>query len=227
MFDFHLSQYVALCYKVAPEMFGTNFYMVRWPESMPSPFQIGAFATHGNETTLCVRDALVAANVCRGPGPTIVWCDPPSEGVTIHELAHLLPIADCPPDFEPTQAARDFELRAMNFWASGDEPPIDPGKPWREHEADWIRRVFHLWWRAVNRHGYHIHPSELHVAGERYGLSHGQRYLRALGDEPARLAELTFNEIETIDPPQEFTDLFSADCERWNQNRKDLETCKQ
>lgn len=217
MHDLALNQHYDLCYRVCPELHDGPFYLTRLPPGMPKPFNIGAYAdTSYSLGAPLVRDSLIASNQWRGPGPTIVYINPPTLGVTMHELAHMLPLKDeYPEDREPTAGNRRFEAKAAAAWASGAIEPIDPRQPWFGHEADWIRYTFHVWWRATNLHGFRVHPVKLCVAGKRYGLSHARGYLEALGDEPKRLQASTFKEIQAIEPPAEFSELFEQDVLRW------------
>ena len=77
------------------------------------------------------------------------------------------------------------------------------------HGASFIRIALHLRHRA-REHGVILLANDL-CGGPRYGLSSGTCYRAALGDEPGRMAHLTFREIAAIEPPTEFTNLWASD----------------
>lgn len=81
--------------------------------------------------------------------------------------------------------------------------------PYHGHGASFIRIALHLRHRAW-QHGVYLLANEL-CGGQRYGLSPGSAYKGTLGDEPRRLAHLTFDQIAAIEAPAEFTNLWLED----------------
>ncbi len=130
-------------------------------------------------------------------------------GITIHELAHIL---DRPAlyrerrDAEPDRLK--FEALVLADEVGQPRPTVAP-QPWTGHGASFIRIALHLRHRAREQ-GVVLLASAL-CGGPRYGLSPASAYRAALGDEPTRLARLTFREIAGIEPPTEFTNLWASD----------------
>jgi hypothetical protein len=159
----------------------------------------------------------------KGRGAMIVICQPEHEhlkGILLHELGHVLPVGSPREDSEPSADEIAMELSMVQKWA--DLPEVERAndhRPWWPHHDDaFIRRVLHLHYRA-ERLGHDAPGRTLCIAGEYYGLSPPACYHRALGDEPARLSALSFREIEEIEQPKEFSQLFAADVQRWQQLR--------
>lgn len=133
--------------------------------------------------------------------------------VFVHELGHCLPFESLPDpvaqDIEPDQTTLDRS--AARYRRFVDAPPRP--EPWAGHGHEFIRRALHLWWRA-DQAGCKI-PLSILGCGRAYGLSHAREYLRALGNEPARMHDATFAEIEATPPPAEFVELFESDTTAW------------
>jgi hypothetical protein len=75
-----------------------------------------------------------------------------------------------------------------------------------------IRTCLHLAYRAQQA-GVPICPN-VFCAGRGYGLYPATSYQRVLGDEPAQLRHLKFQELLAIEPPAAFTALWQDDVER-------------
>lgn len=130
-------------------------------------------------------------------------------GTIVHELAHVLDhprLYEDRPNVEP--AKLKFESLVL---ADAITRPRPAAKvlPYHGHGASFIRIALHLRHRAW-QHGIHLLANEL-CGGSRYGLSPGSAYKGTLGNEPRRLAHLTFNQIVAIEPPAEFTKLWADD----------------
>jgi len=126
-------------------------------------------------------------------------------GVVTHELAHALPAIEPSRLFAPTAE----NLALCQQWAAEDaRQGVDdfPGGSAEMHGAGWVRRLVHLRYRALQA-GVTIPWSAFNV---RHGQCHISIMARRLGDEPARLASASFQEIETIEPPVEFTTLWQT-----------------
>ncbi len=130
-------------------------------------------------------------------------------GNTLHELAHIL---DRPAlyrerrDAEPNRLK--FEALVLADEVAQSRPTVAP-QLYTGHGASFIRIALHLRHRA-REHGVMLLANYL-CGGPRYGLSPAAAYRAALGDEPTRLAHLTFREIAAIQPPIEFTNLWASD----------------
>lgn len=210
-----------LAFTIAPEFEEHPFYLLRHPSNIPFSRNTAAYCD-ATRSSPVLRRTLIESGQWRGPGTTIAFVssidDESIEGTFIHECGHALPLPTEPiVDKEPTAEEAKFEL-AMLEKASRLPPDSECYQPWwPAHGADFIRRVLHLWDRARTA-GYGIPGRSLSVAGFFYGLTAPACYWSALGDETKRLAGLPFAEIESIKPAKEFTDLFNADVERWQEN---------
>lgn len=143
--------------------------------------------------------------------------DDPAEvvGVLCHELAHAAVgcrfTADPPKGDDVAADHREWmNTMVIPLLQSSDLPP------WAGHGARFIRDGLHLAYRAVEA-GRPLDFDALAVGGEHYGLSDGRLYLAALGDELERLADVPITEINAIEAPEAFTELFNSDVEAWEQ----------
>ena len=128
-------------------------------------------------------------------------------GTLLHELAH--PGITDDPGIEATPLAVEFQtelIAAVQMrWPSPRPTTCLAG--FRITICYSTADPLHLHARAWS-HGYAIGLPTLTLAGWFYELSPAWRYLRALGDEPKRLAGCTLAEIDVIEPPAEFTELW-------------------
>jgi hypothetical protein len=130
-------------------------------------------------------------------------------GITIHELAHIL---DRPALY---RERRDAEPDRLKFEALVLADEVAQPRPtvaaplYAGHGATFIRIALHLRHRAREQ-GVLLLADAL-CAGPRYGLSMATCYRAALGDEPNKLAHLSFREFAGIEPPTEFTNLWASD----------------
>ena len=199
------------------------------PELRPDPLYVtdeAALAVAGglilgwacNETESYPRQILEASGEWQGPGrfislalnkletPSAVRC------VALHEAAHLLPARPVTTtDKPPSPAAVRWNRGDIRLsLAASNYGPAD--EPWTDddcHGWKFIRRALHLHHRATVA-GYDV---DLHglCAGVQYGCVWPHYYAEELGDEPARLASLTFDEIESFKPPDGFMALWNQD----------------
>jgi hypothetical protein len=130
-------------------------------------------------------------------------------GTIVHELAHILDrpaLYDERRDVEPDRIQFESLVLAEAITRPRPTPQVPP---YHGHGASFIRIALHLRHRAW-QNGVHLLANEL-CGGSRYGLSPGSAYKGALGDEPRRLAHLTFKQIAAIEPPAAFTQLWADD----------------
>ncbi len=132
----------------------------------------------------------------------------------LHELAHILQRPALYADREGVDPNRLLFEALVVADASGRDGPAD--RPaYFGHEAPFIRAALHLRHRAEVA-GYSIAPALL-CAGYRYGLSHANRYVAALGNEPKRMADARFRDILATDPPPAFSQLWNDDVSAYHQ----------
>ena len=138
----------------------------------------------------------------------------------VHELGHLLPAGKVLlEEHEPTRADHDDEGIHL---AACAEARIRPPVPWQDHGADFIRRVLHLHFRLA-RLGLELPLPSLNVAGYwQYGLSMPEAYRAELAEEPERLVDAPFAEIEATEAPAGFTALFASDASLYFDRRHEL-----
>lgn len=128
--------------------------------------------------------------------------------IALHELAHILERPRLVTErVGVTPAQIQFEALVIAEAVVKDPPPEQPA--YQGHESSFIRLALHLCHRAAER-GVQIAPPIV-CGGWPYGLSPAFRYVEALGDEAARLADLSFRDILAISPPQDFAQLWVDD----------------
>ena len=167
-------------------------------------------AWHGRGPCMVVNDI----DLCDGQ-PDRADVESAFCGIVLHELAHILmrPVPFKPrPDAEPAQIV--FESLVIGH-AVATEPPLSAQvEPFADHEADFIRVALHLRHRA-ERAGMLV-PMFFFCAGTYYSLSHPNRYREAIGDEPARLADMSIRNILDTPYPKAFWRLWTTDLARWH-----------
>lgn len=127
----------------------------------------------------------------------------------VHELAHAvrLPALRNKPAPTPREVSEDV---AINRRLEALQPEADRPFWFGDHGCAFIRAAIHLarrGWKA----GYEFPGAML-----AHTLTPLFFYDKALGDEPERFATKTFDEIKTILPPVEFTDLYFRDVAAWH-----------
>lgn len=202
---------------IAPEWHG---YTLMQPPELPCPRDTSAYCILGRNIRM--RDYLLARGKWRGWLPSLVVVEETDDletflGLLLHELAHALPFVELE-DIEPTAADRAMQDLVALCWQTFDPYEAFAIEPWLGHEWQFIRRCLHLIHRA-GLVGAEIPLPAVFDAG-RYGLSGLWRYRNALGDEPQRMTEATFAEIEATPSPEEFTQLFAADVAAWNKYKE-------
>jgi len=132
----------------------------------------------------------------------------------LHELAHIL---DRPTLYEDRTGVDPNKLLFESLVVAnvGERPQRDDLPPYFGHGHSFIRIALHLCHRAQQT-GVDVRPTAI-CAGHRYGLSHASLYLEALGDEPARCAGMSFQDIKSFKPPRAFSHLWTVDCIEYHQ----------
>ena len=208
-----------LALDVAPELQQEPPYIIKHPETLPTPTDVAAYAMSGH--SVAMQQHLADAGLWRGPGPVIAFV---AEDLTraellvtlAHEVAHLLPYAHSPalPEI-PTADAIDEDVRKLKAWVS-EAPPRSNDKPrwtYGGHGRDFVRIALHLWWRfALRGHVLELDPL---CGGMRYDLSPCYLYWRALGNEGVKMQDATFAEILAEKPPDLFNAIWYADLRAW------------
>ncbi len=130
-------------------------------------------------------------------------------GITVHELAHILDRSALYRERRDAEPDR-LKFEALVLADEVGQPRQTVAAPlYTGHGASFIRIALHLRHRA-REHGVLLLANDL-CGGPRYGLSSASAYRAALGDEPTRLAHLTFREIAAIQPPEAITNLWASD----------------
>ena len=136
-------------------------------------------------------------------------------GIVLHELAHVLmrPVPFKPrPDAEPAKIV--FESLVIGH-AVATEPPVMP----RSSRLPATKPVSSASPSTcgIGRTGRHACSACFcYFAGNQYGLSHPNRYREAIGDEPARLADMSIRNILDTPYPEAFWRLWTTDLARWH-----------
>ena len=137
----------------------------------------------------------------------------------LHELAHIL---ERPALY---QERRDADPDLIRFEAlvvadTTARPPRNDLPAYFGHEQAFIRVALHVSHRAELA-GFKVAPAVL-CAGYRYGLSHAERYVESLGNEPEQMLGNLFRDILAIPPPAAFAALWAED-QRFYHERFPLE----
>jgi hypothetical protein len=214
--DLWLADGKALLLRIAPELAQDELYIFNQPTGLAAPAEARAYVTCVASPAL--QQHLIDLGIWRGPGHSIVFCQPVTNRfeflvLLLHEGGHLLPRREPPQEIELTPTiiadsrasfADDFaEPVATNLpaWINGD------------HGRDFTRIALHLWWRAAIAG--EVLPMEGLCAGRGYNLSPAWWYWHALGNEAVRMQHKTFTEILATEPPKLFSDLWRGDLARW------------
>lgn len=235
------SQAESLCRAVAPDLAGRPLYIVLPSVLKDLRFADGPLGFTSGYLDLILRPELERLGRWRGRGPAIV-IDPEAiasgraeqftlarrrhfqadaMGIVLHELAHIFDLgfgglyADGP-EPEPDPQFVEFARLVLVADGNGSVPPSNgpnAAVPWHRHESGLIRIALHLAHRATAA-GILLYGSDIIDAAD-YGLSSTWAYAKALGDEPARLADWSFEAIRQTAPPSAFMALWQADVRRW------------
>jgi hypothetical protein len=225
----------ALCRQIAPHDLSDTFLYIVPQSRIPADRGGNSVADGFTEPSLDLHLQDIIGPAWRGRGPCMVINDTdlfyghpdPLDiestfcGIALHELAHVLmrPAPFKPrPDAEPAKIV--FESLVVGHSVT-IEPSVDTQvEPFAGHEAGFIRVALHLRHRA-DRAGVLV-PMFYYCAGTPYGLSHPNRYRKALGNEPDRLADLSIREIIATPYPKAFWRLWTADVARWHSDRSSV-----
>ncbi len=212
-----LDECETLALQLAPELGASPLYFVNVPLGHPRQETCAAFTSRG-AINFSIRHELIAAGRYRGPGPMIAFCDntmwrTATLAVALHEVSHNLPYQQPQADFEPSEALRNLQRICIENQIADDSKRLI--RPWNgDHDLGFIRRCLHLHWRAWQI-GYEIGAGDMYFAGNYYGLSPHWMYLHAIGIEPQRMANESFEAIEAEPYPTEFIELWRNDVGRW------------
>ena len=210
----------ALCHAVAGRDLGETPLYVVPQSSLPAECGDGDYAYGYTTPSL---DIYLASHIpdYRGRGPCMVINDiglaedyEPvdiaylTQATVLHELAHIL---DRPMLFEDRSGVDPNKLLFESLVvANATQLPSRADIPlYFGHGHSFIRISLHLCHRAQQA-GVHISTAAI-CAGHRYGLSHASFYAEALGDEPARCADMTFSQIMATKPPPAFSHRWRVD----------------
>jgi hypothetical protein len=130
----------------------------------------------------------------------------------IHEWAHILQYGTergKAPSPQMIEEVRLLFCSASEGTAEAEPPTLLD----HVHGPEWIRIALHATWRADQHRGRAIGFEDVTNTLDR-GLSSARQYLRALDNEPARMADRSFAEIVSTEPPAAFTDLWNKDAAR-------------
>ncbi len=228
----------ALARCVAPDVATGAFYVVLRPD-LPAEYQGGdggALALTSRHLDLMLRPTLERQRRWRGRGPAILL-DPiaiaaeaahrvqPARrrvfpavamGLVLHELAHIIDAGPRQGEVEPDPDLIQFGRLTLAADLTGTGAPTNgPGAaaPWHGHEWPFIRIALHLAHRAAAL-GVDAPATDVFDARD-YELSPTYRYVAALGNERARLADTPIMTIGQIPPPAAFAALWQANVRAW------------
>jgi hypothetical protein len=219
MIDEQLQQAESLCRAVAGrDLNEAPFYLIS-QSSLPA----GCIGEHHYGLTSPSLDLYLAPHIpnYRGRGACLVINDIAlAEDFDVEDLAYLVPafvlhelahILDRPVVFADRTGVDEQRIifEGLVVADATSRPPREDLPAYFGHEAGFIRVALHLQHRAEQA-GVAIAPAAL-CAGSRYCLSHASDYQDALGDEPARCADLLFRDIAATNPPPAFSQLWIQD----------------
>lgn len=191
--------YESLAAQFAPEVAG-KCYVVR-REAAPSML---GYTTTGRD--FGVRQRLRAAGEWEGPRPVIAicgeFCADDEVAILSHELAHNLPFVPLDvEDIEPTPEQFDRQERMVAVYLTEQEPVNELLPPWLPHHGlSFVRYCLHLHHRAALA-GFDLYFPSLSAAGWKYGLPPLIEFAQDLGDEPQRMINNSFAEINAAPVP--------------------------
>lgn len=210
----------AFAHQLIPELAAAPFYIM--PRAVSDcrrdpNYRTAAMAFPAWTMPYLVREQLITEGRYRGMGNTVMFVEPADDDVdaiVLHECAHLLPVSDPLPEpkselFIEAMVAQERRQLKEPRREQNDKPLWSPC-----HGASFIRFAIHLHARAWDL-GREISLGAMRVAGPRYDLSPHWQYSRALGDEPRRMRNATFDEIARAAMPKAFRKLFHEDYQRW------------
>ena len=196
-----------LAVKLAPELAGCIQFFEHQP-NWPRPDAADAYAVVGR--FLPARELLESQGRWRGEWvPSIVFVAPPTVGVLLHELAHVLPARPAIVDRgEPEPSAEQRSQQEAVIAAVGTIDRSVP--PWLGHGPRFTLRALALHYRA-ERLGLDVPLESLRICGAEYGLSMPRCYRDAASAWPAVWSAASFAEIIAEPLPEYFARLWRAD----------------
>lgn len=157
-----------------------------------------------------VRREQIGDDADKEPGLLAQLCDQMIVATLVHELAHRLEYT-CP--YIESDELRAVEL-TETYCRTSERLSIESQLPsWLHHDARWVRIVLHCQYRAAQL-GHRI-PLSLLIDSQRFELSSPYKYKTAIGDEPQRLVNESFEQIRSVRPPIEFVRTWDDDVQRW------------
>jgi hypothetical protein len=147
--------------------------------------------------------AMDAAAVAFKIAGRVLFGEPPSVPLLLHEVAHLLPVAPLSLVAVGSEVMTGRKLAAM----VNAEGAVRLEDEIAGHDAAWHRRALHLAWRA-RREGVAVDLEAMHLGGWNYEAPPVATLLEALGDEPAEMADWDFGTIDATPAPPEFVRAF-------------------
>ncbi|MHB9049818.1 MAG: hypothetical protein ACYC35_28190 [Pirellulales bacterium] len=144
--------------------------------------------------------------------PRYRWTAEKICGTVVHEIAHLLVTWVACADKHAPEVV--FSLPVPPPPTPPDTPSnAPPENPWFEHHDRWIRLGLHLCHRAKQA-GLPVELRHCAIAGKLFGLSYGERYLRALNSEPRAREGETLTQVALSRAPAAFRWLWQRDTNR-------------
>jgi hypothetical protein len=205
----------AVALAIAPELLQSPLYVLALPDDYPNLENIGGIHTTFDYV---LQQHLADRGLWRGAGNIIginAVDDETALGCLIHETAHAVPFSFPLIDVVQPSAEQVACHRRLIQLANELDDTDRLTAPWVGHGADWIRRVIHLRHRVEMLTGNETPYPAIQVAGWHYRLPNPLDFHRALGNEPARLMDCSFAEIEATPAPHEFSLLFDQGVAAW------------
>lgn len=165
----------------------------------------------GPAPAMLIADELIFSNCSDNLG----LAEDKFAAICVHELAHIV----CVDDLYGRRHERSdlfAEVLSATFAASVADPAAfdpTPKSQRPDHGTDWLRACCHITHRMQKR-GWPVFLPMV-INADFYGISSTASYSRALGDEPERLFEMPITEINNIDAPTAFLDLWNCDLAEW------------
>jgi hypothetical protein len=142
--------------------------------------------------------------------------------IAVHEVAHALnygpPYYGCFMEGAPDEVFENVRTLVRNNLATANVLEFDE-PPFVGHEWPWIRLALHLCYRA-GLADEAFAPSAI-IPNRRYVPTLEREYNAALGDEPERMKDWTFQAIREHPPPPAFAELWKRDMDCWNETLKE------
>jgi hypothetical protein len=199
-------------FQLAPEL-RDRIYVVAEPVGMPDN------GSDGYASSLAVHPAIKAQlehqGRWEGQRPRIVICQEfdgaPDDnslysrqrlllGLMLHEASHILPLDPIAEIAYTPEVVAQLE-REHIAWSrhTGSEAGL-PG--WfGDHDAPFIRRCVHLWYRAI-RAGHYLDPRTISFVRWDWAMGPTWSYIHALDVEPEKMLGATFTEICALPIPK-------------------------